>query len=278
MIVSGTSIQRVVLPRADSEGDGAVLGGQRLWTWAVGLPFRALADPLGGTVMPASPRSLIARNEYGHSEGDFDHALGYFSALQSFLTYSFGWTRHDKGLIWWFDNGCPAEDERFALLRDIWSHDGMLVRYLAWCVQHPLTGLLDDFHPRVDRSVLQLSAPWRSRVHEARVEAEKDDLSTRPDQMHLQAGHVSGPSRGPIDAKMIGVNQHDRSAVLVSETESGWYNALVRYGAKLAVEGASRSWRVDVFVKPIGLLGTYRQSRDSGLWFAGRHAHHAVGN
>jgi hypothetical protein len=35
---------------------------------------------------------------------------------------------------------------------------------------------------------------------------------------------------------------------------------------------------VDVFVRQIGFVGTYRRSRDTGLWFAGQHRYHAVGN
>lgn len=278
-MASGRLIQRVVFPRVDFGLDDATLGGQHPWVWAIGLPYRALAAPWSGTVMPENPRALLRHNEYGHVAGDFDHAIGYFVSLQSFLTYSFGWTRHDKGLLWWVDQGSPVEDSRFALIRDVWLADGMFDRYLVWCVQHPVLDAFDAFEPHVDREPVTLSSTWRQRLHDAQSEAEAGDLSLRPDQMHLQSGmHISGPSAGRGDARLLGVDPGSRSAVLISDSVAGWYAALVTAGNELSTLPDGRSWRIDVHVKPIGFVGTYRRSRDTGLWFAGRHAHHTVGN
>jgi len=38
-----------------------------------------------------------------------------------------------------------------------------------------------------------------------------------------------------------------------------------------------RSWHVDVFAKPAGWLGTFRRSRETGLWFQGKHSIHIKG-
>ena len=56
----------------------------------------------------------------------------------------------------------------------------------------------------------------------------------------------------------------------------GWYRGLSDaegYLPKLK----NRSWYIDVFVKPVGWLGTYRRSRVTKLWFSGRHRFHTPG-
>ncbi|MGB3375029.1 MAG: hypothetical protein WBA87_07815 [Microbacterium sp.] len=273
------SIQRITRPRVDFGLIDDSLGGQHPWLWATGLPYRAMTAPLSGAVMPENPRTLLTRDEHGTIHGDFEHALGYFASLQSFLTYSFGWTRHDKGLIWWLDQGAPADDARFTLIRNVWLADGLLESYLSWCVQHPEIDVFDAFNPHVDRQPITLSDQWNDRLRTTRDETDGDDLSFRPDQMHLHGGeHIGGPSTGRSDAKLLGVDASSHSAVLVSETVAGWYAALTHYGSELPALPGGRSWRVDVHVKPIGFVGTYRRSRNSGLWFSGRHAHHSAGN
>lgn len=51
----------------------------------------------------------------------------------------------------------------------------------------------------------------------------------------------------------------------------------MKYGATLPSLGTG-SWHVDVVVKPMGWLGTFRRSWVTGLWFQGRHLIHAAGN
>ena len=95
-------------PSAHDSRDSQV-GGQ--WNGAVPLPDRALNTPFVGAAMPAAPRF----------NDDFMANLGYCASLQSFLTYSFGWTRQDRGLRWWYDAGKPVNDSRLALINDVWE-------------------------------------------------------------------------------------------------------------------------------------------------------------
>lgn len=39
-----------------------------------------------------------------------------------------------------------------------------------------------------------------------------------------------------------------------------------------------RSWYVNVFDRQYGYLGLFRQSRETGLWFQGKHNVHIKGN
>ena len=98
------------------------IGGQWEWCWSASLPYRAIVAP-STAVMPAAPRP----------GADLMMYLGYWATLQGFLTYSFGWTRHDRGLRWWYDAGRPTEDSRFALIDAVWERDGRLLGYAEWC-------------------------------------------------------------------------------------------------------------------------------------------------
>jgi hypothetical protein len=93
--------------------------------------------------------------------------------------------------------------------------------------------------------------------------------------------HLSFHSCGPIEAPsgeplLLRGSRSDRRAVLILDAMRGWYRALIEQGATLP-DGGDRSWRIDVVVRPIGTLGTYRRSRETGLWFAGRHRLHTRG-
>lgn len=61
------------------------------------------------------------------------------------------------------------------------------------------------------------------------------------------------------------------------DSASGWPAQLRRLGDTLPKSG-SHSWKVDVVVKPIGWVGAFRQSRETGRWFSGRHSIHMFGN
>ncbi|MBL8776735.1 MAG: hypothetical protein JNK12_12405 [Acidimicrobiales bacterium] len=97
------------------------------------------------------------------------------------------------------------------------------------------------------------------------------------DPLHLSA-HCSGPLDDPPgDTLLLRSTRTERTAVLLLDSMQGWYRALTDAGPTLPPLNG-RSWRVEVIVRPIGHLGTYRRSRRTGLWFAGRHRHHTPGN
>lgn len=97
------------------------------------------------------------------------------------------------------------------------------------------------------------------------------------DPMHL-AVHSMAPAHGDDDEGVhVLVRDDRRSAVLIVDRYAGWYAALGRLGARLPPRADGRSWKVDVLCRPIGWLGTYRRSRLTGRWFAGRHSTHMMG-
>lgn len=272
-------VQRVEIPAAVPNA----------WEWALALPYRCLADPAGVPVMPASPDSIS--DVYENWERRHRQQLAYYTTLQSFLTYSFGWTRHDKGLLWCYQNGWPNEDARLRLIKDVWFDDGTLTGYLAWVVSRMNAEPEDTLnalrpwalHPDLDR--VTVPSEWTDKL---RVAVSEGVWTGGYDPMHLWGGlHAGAPSgrrffgesdRPPTLARIVDANPGRRSATFVAADVDGWYAQLATLGSDLPKLPGVASWHVDAYVKPIGFVGTYRRSRVTGLWFAGRHRYHVIGN
>lgn len=254
------------------------------WEWATSLPYRGLADPDRAVLMPAAPDE---RADY--SEQGFNQRLAYYTCLQSFLTYSFGWTRHDKGLFWWRAQGFEPLDDRTALIRSVWHEDGTLSGYFAWTTTlDPQLAVqpLARWARKLDLQPLALDADTALEVKRA---LQSPPWTGGSDPMHLGGGYHGGAPSGfdtydgflktePTRARLLGANAESRHAVFVADKIEGWYAALCGEGAALPELPQSRNWRVDVYVREIGFVGTYRRSRVTGLWFAGRHELHMAGH
>jgi hypothetical protein len=118
-----------------------------------------------------------------------------------------------------------------------------------------------------------------------RVDGNWQIMATGGDSLHLRdvLDHLLGsvvPDEGEHPATRL---VHDsptgphREASLLLDRYAGWYGALTRLGVRLPNRTDGQSWRVHVTVAPLGYLGTYRQSRMTGRWFAGRHRWHVLG-
>lgn len=238
--------------------------------WGHGLPsmYRALASPWTRERMLAAP------------EADGEYPLAYWEALLHFLIYTLGWARPDRGLKWWYDAGKPTDEPHLRFLSDIWGKDGQLDWFAAWLwtteylppaamLLSKLTGYQDDGRPvAVDRAWVDLQV--------RQAEASGIRYPGQGDTLHL-SGHFAAPLQEPEgEAFIFHGDVEKRRAVLMLDSMVGWYAALIRHGASLPDAG-DRSWRVDVVVRPVGLLGTYRLSRTSRLWFACRHRVHLPG-
>lgn len=263
-----TRVERPALQGVDHDRLRSEVGGQWEWSWALANPYRAVNRPGMGEAMPAAPRR----------DADFKQYLGYWTSLQSFLTYSFGWTRHDRGLRWWYAAGKPVEDVRWALIDEVYERDGLLLRYAEWC--HDRLSFFDqqalaawtDYDGRSD----ELQPEWERELASAKTSTEASADS--PHGMHLEAGdHSAGPSALGYRAELVVVSKSPPRAIYTSDSILGWYRGLVELSASLP-EAPNRSWRVDVHVASVGLMGTYRRSRQTGLWFSGQHRYHTVGN
>ena len=86
------------------------------------------------------------------------------------------------------------------------------------------------------------------------------------DPLHL-APHAFDSYRSPIDTR---IDDRVRRATIVLDALPGWYRTMNDLFA--------RGWNVEVVVIPHGLLGTFKRSPRTGLWYMGSHRYHLVGN
>lgn len=271
-------IERVDPPRWVASGAVAPkgldesTGEQAEWGWAIPVLYDTLNAPTSGRPFPRPPSS----------PADFQLALGYWAALMHMLVYAFGWARPDRGLKWWYDAGKPVDEPRLELLRDVWEADGQLDWFAAWlwsCPEHPYRTELARV---TGASVSDSPALSDKTLIERAVAAAESSGIPNPATGGYDALHLSGHCVGPLEEArttptLLHSDTNDRRAVLIVDSMRGWYSALAAAAADLPDIG-DHSWYVDVIAKPVGFLGTFRRSRQTGLWFAGKHSVHVRGN
>lgn len=220
------------------------------------------------------PRAFVAAPRAGDSQAPF----GYWSALLGLLIYSFGWARPDRGLRWWYDAGKPPTTRACSSSRSCgMPRPAGLVRWVAVDdaahLRDRRTGrahrLPRRWHPGSDRRSL-------GRENSDRGGRFTDRRSTRPRRVGRTAPLIAqqrSVAGGPAPAEAP-CQLHDRAKGDDACRLNG--RLVPRPGALwgLAPGGRDRTWRVDVVVRPVGYLGTFRRSRTTGLWFSGRHRHH----
>jgi hypothetical protein len=144
-----------------------------------------------------------------------------------------------------------AGDPMLKMIVSVWRADGTLSEYVNWSGAKTLN---KDGQHSASRSVI--------------------------DGKHVEATHITNAwlvGWDKTESSIAITNKQKRTAALVCETANGWYGDLTRLGASLPDIG-NNSWHVDVFVKSIGFMGTFRKSRVTNRWFVGRHAVHMLGN
>lgn len=214
---------------------------------------------------------------------DLVAAAAYWCPLVHLLVYSLGWDRPDIGLRWWYDARKPTDDPRLRLIADVWGADGQLDWFAAWLwTDGAAAGVgrlaVDDASDSKGGTPVDVDRRW---INDQRRAAEAwgghSPLTGGSDPLHLSS-HWQGPMReSPSPSLLLRSHPTERRAALVLDSMVGWYRELHRQMQELpSITG--RSWHVDVFVKPVGWLGTYRRSLETGRCFAGRHRFHSVGS
>ena len=269
---------------APNDESNPALAGQEWWWAHVPRLHRVLANPRGNETFCAQPP-----NDAPHQ----DFIAYWFPALY-LLIFSFGWSRPDLGLKWWVQKGRPLEDKRMKLLRLVWDRNEQLDLLAAWLWSQP--HLLSDCRALMLGSAgasmpgpvqpIDPGADWWSGFHERfkdpyavgnQAAMASDPFHGGTDPLHL-SGHICAPLDKPRGKHvLVRGDEGSRRAILTVEEMCGWYALLTSAAASLPDLG-DRSWRVEVFCKPVGWLGSFRRSRKTGIWFSGRHRYHEVGN
>jgi hypothetical protein len=215
---------------------------------------------------------------------DEEHPGGtpaYWGSLLYLLVYGFGWSSPAHGIAWWVNAGRPTDDERFALIEQVWVRDGHFDWFCAWLWQ--TRPLFDPTSWRTAACQLHHGQPdtWFQRVmHDIQHSRINAPYGGGYDPLHLAShlgrGYESQFARGDCSLTLdAGGNPN---GVLLAEHLMAWPTHLRDTPALADGHSSGRSWRIDVVVKTVGWLGTYRRSRDTVRWFAGPHRYHEVGN
>lgn len=243
-----------------------IYGDGEWWLWAVPVVYRALYDHTNLAPLPAIPPTA--------KDGFSD--LGYWVALKVLLTYHLGWTQPVTGLAWWASAGRPRSNAVLSLVDDLWVADGAVEQF---CRGHKANyvhdgSMMADFRqPKgaelrrttLDRYLAQIKS----------VEVAAPYRWADIDSMHFEI-HTDGPAM-PFEgeAQLVLGTSEQRRGVLRVDRFTGWYSALKSLDLP---DIGFHSWYIDVVVEPLGFIGTFRRSRETGLWFSGQHSVHVQGN
>lgn len=247
------------------------LGEQAEFTFAIPWTYQLLAAPKSPQVFVRHPRA---------GEPFWPLALGYWLSCLNLLIYGFGWSRPDKGLLWWYEQGFPVRDAKFALLKQIWLSDGQLDWLAAWLwttSQMSYAGLFGSW-PAEDH--VCIDSDWMERtLKSANDSGVPNPLVGGTDPLHL-SGHIRGPLEEPRYGipKLAKGDPAGASHKLVLHSMRGWYRALTQAGQTIVIQGHDPGVSVDVIVTTVGHLGKFKFCPDTRLWYSGSLKHHLVGN
>ncbi|MCB1206391.1 MAG: hypothetical protein KDN18_19185 [Verrucomicrobiae bacterium] len=237
-------------------------------TWCRFLPalHRELADPC---IESGLPRSFVSLN--------FEDTCAWWETLRYLFRSLVGWRNLPAGLAWWYENCQPhLDDPRLQLVRDRWNTRGELDIFAAreW-ESRGCTGMTDD-GPLDFPDSYEPHPGWWNELRERSPFSEPSPWGGGYNPLHLGHSDSVGLDE-PAEEPMTMHDRVTRRAVLVASSFGSWRRQLELFGRSLP-DLAGRSWHIEVFDRAIGYLGTYRQSRETGLWFQGKHSVHLAGN
>lgn len=245
------------------------------WTWYVPRLWAAVADPEGAARPIPRPRTQQASDQ-GYDP--IAARVAYWTPLLDLTFGGLGWVRPDLGVKRWIELGLPTEDARLSILKRWWGVNAWWLTDADWDIS------------KIANQVAELTGtpcpPWKiEREGRGFDPPTKLPRELGPNGLHLDPHvpfHLLGPCTEVEDVEKKRIvhgpsGQVSPVAVLLLDRYDGWYRALAKAGSRLPERPDGRSWRVDVVVRPMGWLGTYRRSRLTGRWFAGQHRWHVLG-
>lgn len=249
--------------------DDSYFGGVQIdWNWGLPGAFQALAEPRSGATLPAWT------GEHGYG------AASYWFTLHYLLLYRLGWTIPGAGLARWLALGTKTNDPVLQLVAEVWGRDGFLLDYIAWALSEPASSRAEGSN---DAGFERTAADALSRIDEDRrseiLQApRREDYQFRggSDSFHLSHHGRSPLNETPARGRLVAVDPTNRTVLFFADRAEGWYRTLDTETSDLPDLG-DRSWHVDVHVRGLGHLGTYRKSRQTGIWFTGKHSIHMLG-
>lgn len=268
------------------DSDHAAFGDSGPWVRHLPLAWSLAATPASAASPPPDPTdTYLEDSASGRDPNSKAHAalIAYWAPLLQLCHFGLGWSRPDLGLSRWLEMGSPTDDPVLEVIARWWSRE-RLGDVLAWAArtghfQHAASHIAELAELReVDLT------PLPDRYEHRRAESWSAVWAGGSDPMHL-GPHALVAIQSP-DTTLVqsGVRRTDSSnptgsgaanRALILPTYAGWYRTVL---TERPTAIAGRSVRTDVVCTPVGWLGQYRQSRQTGLQFRGRHRWHELGN
>jgi hypothetical protein len=228
--------------------------------WANHLPlaWRLCADTGGQHDVPVR-----------HARWSHDSEVAWWTPLFHLTLLGLGWSHPFVGLARWHEMGRPTEETILQVIARWWGphlHEILGWAYAghAYVNQHlPISKV----GPIPEHECERLLSPYRQWA---------GALGPDTDSMHAMHHppfemHPSGMN----SARYRFAGASPERDVLVCDAYTDWPSRL----RETPGQGADRqNRRVEVVVRPLGWLGTYRQSTQTGRWFRGQHRWHVLGN
>lgn len=249
--------------------------------------LRAISNAKAVSSIPAKPMGA----------GGLPPYIRYWFSLSAVLVGHLGWRHPAVGIAAWINNGMPDDDAVMSGVKQLWG------LYAAALLAEPSRNNLLEIAnevlqpnpniPTQESSYARLDTPEDDRIRMSIEEKSESDEkwgaanTGGSDPLHLTShvvsmlGNFQSAHRSDqLDATLLHAapDSHDVRASLVVGSRSPWHLALTKWGNRLPIRQDGRSWRVDVTSKDYGYIGEFRRSRVTGLWFAGKHSSHMLGN
>ena len=255
------------------------------WSAHLAKAWIAVVDVEGHHEPPPQPTRVIKR---GHvSKPPIMEISAYWAPLFHLLGFGLGWNSMSRGLHRWHLLGRPRDGGVLDVV-DRWWGD-----HIPAIFAHPNSQTMDagrrSIHPDSPyRPIAEAGSWWDARIEpELRTAWHADPKAfwhdSGPDlpwkrawggewnSMHMiyhWPPHIDDEQAGYV---RIVTDDRSTRAAMFCDRYGGWYDALRTQAPR------GGPCRVDVIVKPLGSLGTYRRSTLTGAWFSGRHRWHELG-
>jgi hypothetical protein len=233
------------------------------WLTHIPLLHRILAGGAAASAYPPIPRG-----------DDIHDYCAYWEPLYYLLNSILGWTDLGQGLGWWYSNGKSDHgDQSLSIMKQIWDTDHQIDFFTAWAWQE---GQQDFTLENAAHTSAFRNESWWREFRRRGQPYSYDPFHGGTNALHL--GHSEWAwQAGDATPDSLHVDAAKRHVVLIAHDFTTWRGELVNAGRTLPPLADDRSWHVDVFDKRVGWLGSYRRSRMTGRWFAGRHSVHMAG-
>lgn len=204
-----------------------------------------------------------------HPASEFNERHRYWSSLPHMALGPLGWKDPALGIARWILLGMPPSTPELSLIASRWGLDALIYFSQAdWIPGNDKTLLL-EFSGQPAGDIISNSGR-ESILKGARA-------LHMCDHFWQQFFSVESPELGSWRMFERHPDNDSPEYVLILDQFQGWYRALTQLDGREFSGGISPGVPVTVIARPVGLLGTYRRSSQTGRWYSGSHEAHLLG-